>query len=286
MKSFEVKSKWVKKLLMKYTKLYQDYLPVKDVFEEPHLRCQIGRWRRDNCLPVWRRGRIIRTFTNWNNVRQVFVEVPKKKWASRWDWKWTREFKRKHPIRSLLKPFYTLPIWLAFFKFNHGMFWKTKWEDYRYEFSPQFTLVFFGLSISFWLWQEGHDDYWEAILYYTDPAEMSGRAVYDGHLPEYKGDIVEVGKMLGAFSVMSDTVAKASERHYCLRGAWLKDKYAAEWCKYMLEHPLNEEPKKKVTRKKKVDGDKTTKTRKSTKKVDKKTTKQETQTTRKRSKKG
>ena len=27
---------------------------------------------------------------------------------------------------------------------------KTKFEDYRFEFPPQFTIIFFGLSLSFW----------------------------------------------------------------------------------------------------------------------------------------
>ena len=50
------------------------------------------------------------------------------------------------------------------------MGWKTKYDDIRYEYPPQFSIVFFGLSLTFTLHcpiqnKDCYDDsYWESIL--------------------------------------------------------------------------------------------------------------------------
>lgn len=46
--------------------------------------------------------------------------------------------------------------------------WKTKWrdEDYRFEWSPVFTFVFFGYQIAATVYHEHPDQYWPAWLYY------------------------------------------------------------------------------------------------------------------------
>ena len=49
-----------------------------------------------------------------------------------------------------------------------GLGWKTKWTDtdFRYEYGPVFTFVFFGYQVA---WMIGHKDashYWEPWLYY------------------------------------------------------------------------------------------------------------------------
>ena len=50
------------------------------------------------------------------------------------------------------------------------MVWKTKYDDIRYEYPPQFSIVFFGLSLTFTLHCPTEDtycyddSYWEAIL--------------------------------------------------------------------------------------------------------------------------
>lgn len=49
-----------------------------------------------------------------------------------------------------------------------GLGWKTKWDDYRFEWSPMFSFVFFKWQ--FCIFVMGHstrqDNYWEAWLYY------------------------------------------------------------------------------------------------------------------------
>jgi hypothetical protein len=46
--------------------------------------------------------------------------------------------------------------------------WKTKWTytDYRYEWGPVFTFVFFGYQIAAMIGQKDASHYWEAWLYY------------------------------------------------------------------------------------------------------------------------
>lgn len=49
-----------------------------------------------------------------------------------------------------------------------GLGWKTKWSatDYRFEWSPVFSFVFFGYQIALMVYSKYNDDYWESWLYY------------------------------------------------------------------------------------------------------------------------
>lgn len=95
-----------------------------------------------------------------------------------WDYAWRRDIRKKlHKYRlDWIKPIIQLPIWLSFRIFNLNTVWKTKYEDYRYEFPGQFTIVIFGFSFT-WYTQApvnikecwtGNDDYWESMLTYLD----------------------------------------------------------------------------------------------------------------------
>lgn len=149
-------------------KLYKTYNNVKDVFVKPKLKFHIGLWKNSPNLPVWRSGPLIR-FAKTSEYIASWERAKLKKGTQ-----WNDKGKKNHPIISkIFKPVYQLPIWLAFGIYNYDLIWKTKFRDYRYEFPPQFTLVFFGLSISFWLdapedsMNKLHDtDYWECILNY------------------------------------------------------------------------------------------------------------------------
>ena len=176
---------WLVKVLR--IRMYDTYNQAKHAFKRPKLYWKFGLWRKDPCLPVWRRGPIIKlikyryTDVKWDTIGK---SKPKKYkiggkwvWSSPIDikgWAWSDEYKKQHPIISkIFKPQYQLPIWCGFYIFNHDLFWKTKWDDYRYEFPPQFTIVAFGLSLSFWLkhplGKKYRDDtYWEAMLWYID----------------------------------------------------------------------------------------------------------------------
>lgn len=49
-----------------------------------------------------------------------------------------------------------------------GLGWKTKWDatDYRFEWSPTLSFVFFGYQIAVTVVAENSDEYWTAWLYY------------------------------------------------------------------------------------------------------------------------
>ena len=188
-------------------KLYKTYNKAKDFFKKPTLHWSFGKWKNNHCLPVWRRGPIIRIgkspyILNSNcyevkNHVQIFTgysnwtDSSGKEHQSRcFDWAaahklpgnlksgdivWKRDIRKK--LRkwhlSWIKPRYQLPIWLSFYIFNHDVGWKTKWGDTRYEWPPQFTIVFFGLAFSVWLKapecnsEHAHDDnYWEGVIDY------------------------------------------------------------------------------------------------------------------------
>ena len=188
-------------------KLFQTYNKAKEFFAEPNIRFSFGRWRKNNCLPVWRRGPKIRLgkhpYVLKSNCYEVKNRVQIFTGYSTWkdssgiehqskcyDWAaphklpgnlkpgqvvWKRDIRKK--LRkfglSWIKPQYQLPIWLSFHIFNHDVGWKTKWGDTRYEWPPQFTIVFFGLAFSIWLsapkcnGEHVHQDgYWEGIIDY------------------------------------------------------------------------------------------------------------------------
>jgi hypothetical protein len=46
--------------------------------------------------------------------------------------------------------------------------WKTKWTDtdFRHEWNPVFSFVFFGYQIALTVYSPNHSHYWEAWLYY------------------------------------------------------------------------------------------------------------------------
>lgn len=194
-------------------KLYKTYNLVKDTFIKPKLYWKFGLWKNDPCLPIWRRGLIINFSgsTFGKNAKSYYVKntvniktgehsyihngktytynyfnwVPKHKLPKNLkpDTKvWNREYRKKWWTK-IIPAELKLPIWLSFYIFNHDVIWKTKYDDIRYEYPPQFTIVFFGLSLSFWLKPvikdsryENENHYWESLLqfiYGKNPYNLS-----------------------------------------------------------------------------------------------------------------
>lgn len=183
--------------------LYKTYNKAKDVFRKPKLSWKFGLWKDDPCLPVWRRGPIINLYRRFSlNVYNPRTGVRIKLGSAgttrpdgtirqydeyttthhklpgnlkQYGPVWKRDFRKKLRKWGLgwLPTHIQLPLFFAFDIYNYDVCWKNKWDEYRYEFPPQFTLVFFGLSLSFWLNSPDgdraeDDEYWESILYYTD----------------------------------------------------------------------------------------------------------------------
>ena len=188
-------------------RLYKTFNKAKDLFVKPTIHFSFGRWRNDHLLPVWRRGPIIRLGkspyamnTNCYEVKnrvQIFTgyntwtdSSGKDHKTACYDWAamhklpgglkprdivWKRDIRKKLKKWHLswIKPQYELPIWLSFHIFNYDVIWKTKWDDTRYEWPPQFTIVFFGLAFSIWLSAPkcdgehfSDDGYWEGVIDY------------------------------------------------------------------------------------------------------------------------
>lgn len=209
--------------------LYKTYNKAKNVFVKPKLYWKFGLWKHDHCLPVWRRGPIIdiggSTYKNNAKCYQVknsvnictgekegtrmdgsvykykvyttsYHKLPNN--LNQFDIVWKREYRKKWWAK-LVPARIKLPIWLSFHIFNRDVTWKTKWTEYdiRYEYPPQFTIVFFGISLSFWLnpkikdKTESPDHYWEALLSYLYgkyPEDLIQTIVSQGKWVRYEKD--------------------------------------------------------------------------------------------------
>ena len=164
-------------------KIFDTWKKVKDIFVKPVTKVYFGKWSRDPSLPVWRHGpKIYFTKTDYHIVtNRVCIktntgyEVSEHKLPGKLragDIVFNSNIRRK--LRkwylSWFPPCITLPIWLSFHIFNHDVMWKWKWDEIRFEYPPQFTIVAFGISLTISLHcpkrdKYAYDDnYWEAIL--------------------------------------------------------------------------------------------------------------------------
>jgi hypothetical protein len=68
---------------------------------------------------------------------------------------------------------YAKPIKVGFD--SCGLGWKTKWTDtdFRYEWGPVFTFVFFGYQLAWTISAPQRNHYWEAWLYYEYATDKS-----------------------------------------------------------------------------------------------------------------
>ena len=184
---------------MRFLKIYRQ---VKDVFVKPKLKWYFGTWKNEPNLPIWRRGACINLAKriSWvpnegkayypKNSIYVFEGYsgeyngkPIKKYGlsthklpgklNQYTPVWNRNIRKK--LRkwhlSWIPPMITLPLWTAFRFDDSDIMWKTKYDDFRYEFPAHITLVIFGLAISVTAVPSigdytSYDDYWESILNY------------------------------------------------------------------------------------------------------------------------
>jgi len=56
-----------------------------------------------------------------------------------------------------------------------GLGWKTKWndKDYRHEWNPVLSFVFFGYQIALTFYSPHHDHYWTSWLYYKNNTDKT-----------------------------------------------------------------------------------------------------------------
>lgn len=164
--------------------MFKTLWKARKVFQMPKFHIKFGKWINDPCLPVWRCGNIIHLARYKNRIyfysKTICKHIKIKNGYLLLKHKVNKDCYWKQPIRSKLKrlhlswipPEIQLPIWLTFHIFNHDVTWKYKWDEIRYEYPPQFTIVFFGLSLSMWCnWEQSEyqypDMYWESLLNYV-----------------------------------------------------------------------------------------------------------------------
>lgn len=189
------------------------YRKAKDVFAPPRIIKYFGRWQYDAGLPVWRRGPQIRLY----RLFKYSFDYSSNTWA--------KAFSEKHPyITKIFKPIYQLPIWMTFCIFDFDITWKTKYDEIRYEFPPQFTIVAFGFSFTIlaaspksnekdnysWL---NNDSYWEGMLNYLYDCDK---------------DIYKTVKAASYYS-MHDDDTKEEFKRWCIRPFFFLPKYQNEY---------------------------------------------------------
>jgi hypothetical protein len=176
--------------------LFKTYNKAKDVFVRPKLVFKFGLWKNVGVLPVWRRGNFIPiakhkqfyypknfvhikkhsagdvlsdgTVVKYDTYDIVYHNLPKKYKNGAWN----RDIRIKLRKWGLgwLKPNYYLPLWLSFYIFNRDVTYKWKYDDIRYEYPPEFTIVFFGFAFYITLEPQLEDEddspyhYWESLL--------------------------------------------------------------------------------------------------------------------------
>ena len=163
-------------------KLYNTWEKVKDTFVKPSLKVYFGKWRNDPNLPVWRtgpaiyvcgrknlhklaynaqRGVLITTGTMKLKLGKEEIDTKVKEYINHTlpkgikpgEYVWNRDIRKKLKKWHLgwIKPIIYLPRFFRFHIINSDVYWKTKWDEIRYEFPPQLSFIGFGLSLTFTL---------------------------------------------------------------------------------------------------------------------------------------
>lgn len=76
-----------------------------------------------------------------------------------------------YPRRWVKTPTGYTPVDIKWFGIKVvGLGFKTKWasEDIRYEWPPSLHIIFMKLQLAFWLMPKHPDQYWKAMILYTD----------------------------------------------------------------------------------------------------------------------
>lgn len=148
-----------------FKKQYDEYIPLKNIFNPPKMHFFVCPWRKNHLLPVWRRNLLHLSHkykAEYDVARLVKSE-------------WNDDVKKRHPfLTKIFKPVYNLPLWLHFGIFSSSLGWKTKYSEYRFEWNPFWYINIFGISFGIILtapnlkenskYLSYNDDYWEALL--------------------------------------------------------------------------------------------------------------------------
>lgn len=157
----------------------KEYRKVKDVFVKPKIRFYFTRNKHKPW--IW----LTKKF-GWNSkykcyypkdevlvfdgYAEEFRGIPVKKYSSSkhklpkgvsiYEPVWNRNIRKKW--WSFIPPVIKLPSWMNFKFTDRDIIWKTKWDEYRYEFPAILSITLFGFE--FGITSFDNDDYWESLL--------------------------------------------------------------------------------------------------------------------------
>ena len=223
---------------MNFLKIYRR---LKDVFVKPKLKWYFGSWKKEHNLPVWRRGPQIRIA----KYHQMYIpqecvtlfdgysedgykcyshskhKLPVKPWTYVWKSNIRKKLRKWH--LSWIPPIIQLPIWMSFHFYDRDIYWKTKWDEYRYEYPAHITLVFFGLALSVTAYipdingNTTQDDYWESLL-------------------TYNGDLKNTNEKMGWWRTFE--FGEPVKYSFRFNPDFLKEPYRSELIKIQTENPI------------------------------------------------
>ena len=181
-------------------KLYNTWGKAKDIFVKPSLKVYFGSIKKDpNRIPagpppirLFNRNKYGISVYTVTDMAMVKTGTETKQWGDKeynvdvyeysthklpgnlkaYQLVWNGKIRRKLRKWGLgwFPPVIYLPYWMKFGIYNYDVGYKWKYDEIRYEFPPAFSIVFFGLSLTFSLHSPYHntlccdDHYWEAIL--------------------------------------------------------------------------------------------------------------------------
>ena len=170
----------------------KEYRKVKDVFVKPKIKFYFTRNKHKPW--IWLTNKFGWTpkykcyypkdeVLVFDGYAEEFRGIPVKKYSSSkhklpkgvsiYEPVWNRNIRKKW--WSFIPPVIKLPSWMNFKFTNRDIIWKTKWDDYRYEFPAIISLTLFGFE--FGIMSSDDDDYWESLLTWDtckDVKELDG----------------------------------------------------------------------------------------------------------------
>lgn len=212
-------------------KLYKLYNEVKDVFVKPKLRFTIKQWLITT--PTIYLTKDLYSFRKFKSKaykpHNIYIKIDNKliytdhKFPTN-NYVWRSDIRKKLKKNHLswIRPVYKLPYWLNFNIFNFDLDWKLKYGMYRYESSPKFIIVLFGIAFIWWTDSPKNtkgkvDDYnyWESILHYLNT-----------------NDIIKTDKIMGK----SFVVGIKDSNYYNLDINYLKEPYKSQLIEWRIKH--------------------------------------------------
>lgn len=120
----------------------------------------------------------MKIYRTYNKVARYF-EKPRIKWFGGLYLNDPSVIAHRKSRVKLFGKWIELPWWLKFEFRTCDVVYKHKWDSVRYEHPPRWSLVLFGISLSFWLVPPTHNqeyldcNYWESMIEWSEKENRS-----------------------------------------------------------------------------------------------------------------